>query len=297
MKQTKIISKLALASAKIFYRYLAVGAEVFCRHSFGVRYVNELAIGFVIFFFYAATIGNAIPRRFPFLEIYLDCYLVLVCYHVISIFRRRNQIVHSHSAGLPWPFWRHLNVKPLVLDLLLEPGSLLLIGILIFRWDGALAVWLQLSALSLFVKRAISEWFRWHHLMDVLDTRIEGEMLNETVRARTAPRSRTVASNTTPVTAGQITENPGRKTRIHSTRFLAISIRRCAGCLPMATEIVPTYPHAQHRNVPSRTATRAGRWIICQESNPLADNNQVKNYDYKGQVPRPVGRGEVTGTR
>ena len=255
MKQTKIISKLALASAKIFYRYLAVSAEVFCRHSFGVRYVNDLLIGLGIFYLYAATIGRVVPRTFPFLEIYLDSYFVLVCYHIISMFRRRNQAVHSHSSGQPWPFWRHLNVKPLVLDLLLEPGSLLLAGFLIFRWDGALAVWLQLSAICLFVKRTISEWFRWHHLMDVLDTRIEGEMLNETVRARTAPRSRTAASGATAVTAGQITEPPrSQNPRSLEQIFSSIdpALRR------LLTNANGHRPNASPRTAPERPQPRSG---------------------------------------
>ena len=207
MKQTKIISKWVLASVKIFYRFLAVSAEVFCRHTFGVRYVNDLLISFGIFLLFVFTVGSLSGNKSPFLKIYLALYSVLICYHIVSMFRRQNQAVHSHSIGSPWPFWRHLNLKPMLLNLLVEPGCVWLIGYSLFSRDEVLSLWIQLSALSLLAKRAISEWNKWHHLMDVLDTRIEGERLNEAVRERSAPRARTT-SGTTPVSAGQAPEQP-----------------------------------------------------------------------------------------
>jgi hypothetical protein len=207
MPQIKTISKWALASAKVFYRYLAVSAEVFCRHTFGIRYMNDIVVSFLIFFIYATVVGCFGQIKSPFLNFYLGCYFALVCFHIVSMLRRQNSSVHSYSSGAPWPFWHRFCAKPMVVDLILEPGFLLVVGLLLVSHDDALAIWFQLSALSLFFKRAVSSWKKWHHLMDVLDTRVEGEQLNEAVRQRTVPRAR-AATGAIPVSMGQASEPP-----------------------------------------------------------------------------------------
>jgi len=193
---------LVLASAKFLFRYLAVSAEAICRHSFGIRYSNALAIGFAVYFFYATLIQSLREVRSPYLDVYLVSYCLLFVYHILSMCWQRPQSIHSYSTGLPWSFWQPFHIKPMLLDLVVEPGCILLVGILLFPHDQALAIWLQLSAISLCVKRSMVRWNGWQHLLDVLDTRIEGERLNETVRERSAPRARTTAGHA-PVSAGQ----------------------------------------------------------------------------------------------
>jgi hypothetical protein len=205
MRQIKTISKWALASAKFLYRFLAVSAEVLCRHTFGIRYATDLLISLGVFILYAFVAQSLNRNGSPIIGPYLICYSALVCFHLVSTCKRRVPSVHSYSTGHSWPFWKYLMVNPTLLDFIVEPGCIFLAGILLFSRDPALAFWLQLSALCLFAKRSVVGWTRWYHLLDVLDTRIEGEKLNEAVRERTASRART-ASGHTPVSAGQAPE-------------------------------------------------------------------------------------------
>lgn len=62
MPQTKTISKWALASAKIAYQLLAVSAEVFCRHSFGVRYAGHLVAGLLSCCLYTVLMETGQPQ-------------------------------------------------------------------------------------------------------------------------------------------------------------------------------------------------------------------------------------------
>lgn len=205
MKQTKIILRLALASAKFFSQFAAVCAEVFCRHSFGIRYTNQLILSFVIFCIYAAIARLLNGGTSLLMCAFLVIYFVLLCYHLISMSGRQSSHVHSYSAGSPWPFLKSFELGSIKQDLFIEPLSILIPGMILYEHDPALGAWLDVAAVSLFVKRAISKWNNWHHILDVLDTRVEGERLNEAVRERSAPRARSTSGHA-PVSAGQAAE-------------------------------------------------------------------------------------------
>lgn len=199
MPPVRTIAKWTFASIKVCHRLLAVSAEVFCRHSFGERYLWELLAGF--FFCWACSLccEAAEPGRFPLFGFFVFCYFVLGCFHLVSIFRRRDGTVQSESCGVPFAFWGRITRSPLIVHIVLEPAMLGLAGFLLKEADAALSAWLRLSALCLFIKEVISAWNRRNHVLDVFDSRIEGERMNETVRGGANP-GRGEEVHPTPVT-------------------------------------------------------------------------------------------------
>ena len=96
---------MSLASAKIAYRLLAISAEVFCRHSFGVRYIGHLVAGLLSCCLYTMVMDIcASVKGSPLLPFYLSVYFCLVLYHLVSMARRGHAGVHSQSNGVPWIF-------------------------------------------------------------------------------------------------------------------------------------------------------------------------------------------------
>src|SRR5207249_4012205 len=136
MDPIKDTLKWVLPSGKLVYRMMAVSAEVLCRHSFGVRYAPQMIGSFLLGFVYAGLMGVAYPQQPPRLfGTYLLIYFVLVCYHLARMFRPRRMPLHSYSTGLSWPLWRRFSVKPSVVQLLFEPGLLMLVGWIISPLD------------------------------------------------------------------------------------------------------------------------------------------------------------------
>src|SRR5262245_2591851 len=145
MDQVKDISKWLLPSArwkrlfpvlKLVYRMMAVNAELICRHSFGVRYWPKLIGGFLLFCLYVGMIYVVTPQQPPkLIGSYLLILLLVLCYHLVGLFRRHAQHVHSYSPGQSWEFWERIRFSANVVRLLFEPGLLIIVGWIIFPID------------------------------------------------------------------------------------------------------------------------------------------------------------------
>ena len=207
MRQTKTISKYVLASAKVIFNLLAVCAEIAVRSNFGVRYFGKLLAGYFLFFLYVLAVQGVEQNSSACLDLYFIFLSIRFLGHLIKMFQSQSRIVHSQSSGMSWSFWQSLTVRLWLVQLVFEPGLLILVGWLIQPRDQPLASWLVASGGCLFVKNAISQWKRYFHLLDVVDSRIEGEQMSEAVRRHTAPPPR-AAGGSNPVMAAEQPPHP-----------------------------------------------------------------------------------------
>ena len=207
MRRTKTISKYVLASAKVIFNLLAVSAEIAVRNNFGVRYFGKLLAGYFLFLLYILAVKCGEQNNSLYLDLYFIFFSVRLVGHLIKMCQSQSRIVHSQSSGRSWGFWQSLTVKLWLVQLVFEPGLLILVGWLIQPRDQPLASWLVASGVCLFVKNAISQWKRYFHLLDVVDSRIEGEQISDAVRQHTAPPPR-VAGGSNPVMAAEQPAQP-----------------------------------------------------------------------------------------
>ncbi len=194
MPQIKTISKWALASAKIAYQLLAINAEVFCRHSFGVRYIGHLVAGWFSCSLYTMVIeGGASEKRSPLLPYYLSAYFCLVFYHFLSMARRGYAGMHSQSNGVPWILGNidaaQISASQFFESCILESGLFFILGLIVSPFDLPLSVWLIGSGISHFVKGVIAAWKFRSRVLDAIDARIEGGRISEAVRDNSSPNS------------------------------------------------------------------------------------------------------------
>ena len=240
MRQTKTISKFALANAKVIFNLLAVSAEIAVRSNFGVRYFGKLLAGYFLFAFYmlaAHCVGQNNPTCLDLYFVFLTIRLVV---HLIKMCQSQSRVVHSHSSGTSWVFWQSLTVKLWLVQLVFEPGLLFLTGWLIQPRDQALAFWLVASGGCLFVKNSISQWKQYFHLLDVVDSRIEGEQMSDAVRRHTAPASR-AAGGSNPVMAAEQPPQPAQPLeRIFNNLDAALK-----NLFPTGAQIPPVLPPNQ----------------------------------------------------
>jgi len=208
MRQIKTISKWALASAKIAYQLLAVSAEVFCRHSFGVRYIGHLVAGLLSCCLYTILVEEGpLEKGSPLLPFYLIAYSGLVSYHVLSMVCRGNAGVHSQSNGVPWILGNidaaQISAGQFFKSSILESGLLFVLGLIISPFDVPLSAWLTGAGISHFVKSAIASWKFRNRVLDAIDARIEGGRISEAVRDNSSPNS-----THTQATAATVTGQP-----------------------------------------------------------------------------------------
>ena len=222
MRQTKTISKYVLASAKVIFNLLAVGAEIAVRNDFGVRYFGKLLAGYFLFLLYILAVKCVEQNVSPFLGLYFVFFSVRFVCHLIKMCQSHSRIVHSQSSGMSWSLWQSLTVKPWLIQLVFEPGSIILFGWLIQPRDQPLASWLVASGGCLFVKNAISQWRRYFHLLDVVDSRIEGEQISDAVRRHTAPPPRAAGGSNPVMAAEQPTQPPQPLEHIFNNLYAAL---------------------------------------------------------------------------
>jgi len=200
----KIILKWLLPSAKLGFKLLAVSAEVFCRHSFGLRYGLWLAGSFALCAGYTCFVVMVFPGAKPdFLVIYVWILSLLVLFHVAGLCLQRPPLPPSYSTGQSWHFWQRIGFSQFTMHIVIEPGLHVVAGVIIFPVDRFLSVWLHAAGVCLFVKEIIVWWNDYEQLLDALDSRAEGERISRAVRQYTAPQSGR-EQPVTPVTPAQV---------------------------------------------------------------------------------------------
>jgi hypothetical protein len=168
---------------------LAVSAEVFCRHSFGRRYVPTLLASFFCCFMFLSLCRGVVPQLCPTLiSIYLLIFFILVLFHIVRTWRP-GPIIHSYSNGQSWEFWSRRNINPNIVKILVEPLTIVLAGLVLMPANSLLSVWLLLSGACLFIKELLSYWQLRNRVMDSMDARLEGERIGTGVRQQTVPQA------------------------------------------------------------------------------------------------------------
>lgn len=120
--------------------------------------------------------------------------IVASCHWLTSRCRPTEQI-HSYSTGEPWPLWRQIPLETATVQRYLEPALCCLFALVVTLLDSALARWLFIAAIALFVKEQVLRSQLRTRRLDAFDNRAETERLaprarpeNETfVETRPAP--------------------------------------------------------------------------------------------------------------
>jgi hypothetical protein len=215
MLQARTIFELVFISAKVLCQLFAGSAEVFLRFSFGRRYVGALVASFLFCLFYTIAVHTVAPATTsPLLWLHLLAFLTLLCHRLVSTFITRSASVHSYSTGQSSNFWQHFTTNITTAQLLLEPCSFVLVGLLIFPLDAPLSFWLQTSAFALFLKGCALRWNERRRLLDAFDARIEGEQMSEAVQEQFARRSTGVHTVRSAVAAQSPRQSPNTVTHI-----------------------------------------------------------------------------------
>ncbi len=186
--------KVGLWIALRLIRLLPVSLEVFFRHTFGQRYGWDFLFSFVLFYIY-----KSIAQYFSagassiLLDVFFWAFGSLASYHQVSMWARRrgNIQVHSRSTGLSWNIWEQLRFNPQIVQRYFEPALAFLFGGLIVHSSFALALWIKVSAVSLFIKGQLQRFTLQARLWDTMDSKIEAEQLHSTIAERNGPRQET----------------------------------------------------------------------------------------------------------
>lgn len=189
MNHLKTILKWAFPSIKLGYNLLAGCAEVFCRHSFGPRYAPFLLASFffTLVIMTLVRIGNQ-KGASPIMDVYVLTFFILLVYHLGRMWRPYGNI-HSYSTGRSWAFWSRFDASPTVVQMIFEPATHVLGGLLMFPICEFLSAWLIAAGFCLFVKQFLSNWNYRNRVLDAVDARLEGESIGTGVREHTAPQS------------------------------------------------------------------------------------------------------------
>jgi len=115
----------------VIFNLLAVNAEIAVRSNFGVRYFGKMMAAYFLFPVYILAVkcvAQNVPR---FLFLYFVYFSVRLVGHLIKMSQAQSRIVHSQSSGTSWSGWQSLTVRRWTVQLVFEPGLLILVGWLI----------------------------------------------------------------------------------------------------------------------------------------------------------------------
>ncbi len=230
--------------------------EVFSRHTFGERYLTALRLGEGTLFYllYALVVSGfgldglrlltgvssvwEFVSRIPWaLVVYYFAFLALGAFHRFEIFYRNltsDQVVHSHSYGVSWPFrWlagrqvgRFLTVDEWIIYRYVEPWAWLMVGGLIVLvnglWQvsrgmvglvnsqagfGALGGWIVLMSFLLWWKNEAVYAQQREQELDLSDGRIVAAA--QAVGNRSIPMEATGGYRVTPIPRALDTDQDG----------------------------------------------------------------------------------------
>jgi hypothetical protein len=162
--------------------------EVFLHHRFGARSGKALLKGFLLLLVVCVlSIHGEHQAAVPLFPAYFFGYSVIALGHWLTSQSRHAEQTHSYSSGEPWPLWRELPLEMTTVKRYLEPPLCCLIACLVLRLDPALAQWLFLTAIALFVKEQVSRAHLRTRQLDAFDNRAETEQLAPRPRAEGEP--------------------------------------------------------------------------------------------------------------
>ena len=147
--------------------------EVFLRHRFGARSGIALVKGAIVLLVAYAASSRERPVSVPLFPGFLFAYVVLATGQWLTGRLRPQEQVHSYSSGEPWPLWQQLPVARTTVKRYLEPVLLCLFSWIISVFDPALADWLFLAAIALFIKEQVFRARARTRRLDALDNRVD----------------------------------------------------------------------------------------------------------------------------
>jgi hypothetical protein len=159
--------------------------EVFLHHRFGSRSGKALLKGFLLLLIVSTMLMHSDPQSvFPLFPGYLFAYIICALGHWLTSQGRAAEQIYSYSSGEPWPsLWQQIPLETATIRRFLEPALCGLIACVALLFDSAVAHWLFIAAIALFIKeQVLCAQLRARHL-DAYDNRAESERLAPRARA------------------------------------------------------------------------------------------------------------------
>jgi hypothetical protein len=158
--------------------------EVFLHHRFGGRSGKALLKGFFILLVLCVlTFHGDLQATVPLFPGYLFAYAIAAVGQWLTSRSRQAEQIHSHSSGEPWPLWRELPFATTTIQQYFEPALCWLIACVVLRFDSALAHWLFIAIIALFIKAQLRRSRLRTRRLDASDNRSETERLAQPTRA------------------------------------------------------------------------------------------------------------------
>jgi hypothetical protein len=159
----------------------AISVNVFTRKDFGCRYLSKLNIlfGLTAIGIYSGLGNLAISAasRQPFsglMELFYTCFLGLGIYHGVQVWLSRKRVGMPHTMYSGRPLLAVTGLDEGVIKRWIEPAMLLSLGyIAAHTHQNAVAVWLYIGAVSVFVHETLGEYMEEAKILDGYDAMIE----------------------------------------------------------------------------------------------------------------------------
>jgi hypothetical protein len=162
--------------------------EVFLHHRFGSRSGKALLKGFLLLLVVSATTMHSDPpAAVPLFPGFLFAYVICAFGHWLTSRRQAAEQIHSYSSGDPWPLWRQVPFETATIQRYIEPALCCLITSVVLLLDSALAHWLFIAAIALFIKEQVLCAQMRTRRLDAFDNRAESERLAPRARAENEP--------------------------------------------------------------------------------------------------------------
>ncbi len=179
-----------------FLRFISLSLEIFLHKGFGERYFNSgalMAIVIVLFvytnvfcFFQVLIFAVIFGRNTLLIHLFTYAVIVAGIAQLWLIHKRRKQGGRIHSWYSGDSFLSFLPLSQHVLQMYIEPGLCLVIGL--FIPDLIFSQWVQIASISMFLVRR-TEWARLDNFIhDILDQEIEAKYIQEAILERKTPK-------------------------------------------------------------------------------------------------------------
>lgn len=146
--------------------------EVFLHRRFGARTGISLVKGFVLVVVVYSMIDRERSPVFPLFPGFIFAYGVAAIGQWLSS-RIQPENAHSHSTGEPWELWQQLPFSRHTIQRYFEPVLCGIFSGIVALFDPALALWIFLASIALFIKEQVFRARLRTRQLDAFDNRAE----------------------------------------------------------------------------------------------------------------------------
>lgn len=173
------------------FQLMSATAEVFFRRNLGRRYVPTLVRAFLLFGFVRSVLALRSEWTLPSVLFLLGFFLRTAYHYAFNWFRPGRGLPepHSLSTGDSWGLWRRFRFSQSRVQRFVEPVFCLVVVWMIWNQDLALALWIAAAGGSLFMKEQMNHFRNRRQVLDIVDNRIESQLLSAAVDRYINPRS------------------------------------------------------------------------------------------------------------